>query len=244
MIQVVGGGRIGCFFHQVSSESVLYTRADDLSALSQHPTVICTRITDLAQLLPKISPSIYPHLIFLQNGFYDQILQDYGIRHVTKLLLYIAIPHKGDDPNDGGQSVVTGKYSDMLCQLFCENHLQLRAASYEEFTISSMEKLIWLCVFGLLCDIYKISVGDVVYHHLALLRELIKELQGVAAQIYPELYNDPTLCDRVVDYARSLGSCYAASLKEYDFRNGWFLQRKQTPLHIKLMQEWKTLENV
>ena len=92
-------------------------------------------------------------------------LAEQSLEFVTQGLLYIAVSKVGDQPVDGGRSVVTGPRSTEFVQLMTALNLQCTAVTTSQFLVEMLEKLLWNCVFGLLCQVHDASVGDVVEHH-------------------------------------------------------------------------------
>jgi hypothetical protein len=98
-----------------------------------------------------------------------------------------------------------------------------------------VEKLLWNCVFGLLCQRHSASVGTLVLEHGAEIRALSDELQGVAERAL-DLQLQPGVVQRLCDYSMKIAD-YKGAVKELPWRNGWFLAQEHSPLHSQWLQE-------
>ncbi|MCY4443548.1 MAG: hypothetical protein OXC44_01960 [Proteobacteria bacterium] len=236
-INIVGLGRLGGFFQHIT-QGKGYSRNCQLSSLDpSRPTLLCVRIDQLHTVLSQLPTQVTDKLIFLQNGIYDDILLKHHITSPTQLLIYFAIASKGHKPQDGKKSVITGPYSHIMENIFHYNDLSLKLLDQLRYRQCAYEKLIWLSAFGLLCDIYNTSVTYIVTNHKPALEKLSKELCSI-------IYNKQKITleqgwlDRLCSYSLSLGH-YTASLKEYPYRNGWFVKQQHTPYHMALLQKLK-----
>ena len=97
------------------------------------------------------------------------------------------------------------------------------------------EKLLWNCVFGLLCRIHKKNVGTIVAENKDQITSLCNELvrviedtQGVSL--------DTGVVDRLCEYSLTIAD-YQGDVKEFKWRNGWFLDQKRTSLHLELLDK-------
>ena len=232
-MNIIGMGRIGGFFQQIAPPNTrIYRRGDQLDILGDPPTVIATGMKDLAKVCDEL-----PHLenlVLLQNGIYEDLIQEFAIPSPTRMLLYFSVATKGDHPVDGGGSVVCGPYSEFLIHMFQSAEVQLREVSAESFRVLSYEKLIWVSVFGVLCDHYKMSVSELSKHKREACFQLIKELSEVACEHCGVVFSED-LPSRLCAYSESLGP-YRASLKEYPYRNGFFTKHSLTPHHERYLR--------
>ena len=114
--------------------------------------------------------------MFIQNGMLQTWFTEQSLESVTQALLYIAVSKIGDEPVDGLRSVVTGPQSESFVWLMNELGLQCTAVTKSLFLIEMLEKLLWNCVFGLLCQVHNVTVGDVVVQHRLQVESLSLEL--------------------------------------------------------------------
>ncbi|MCY4380996.1 MAG: hypothetical protein OXC40_05460 [Proteobacteria bacterium] len=232
-VNIIGLGRVGTFIRRMMPNARCFVRNDSLVSLSSHPTWICVRMKDLDQVLQQIPTTSKQNLIFLQNGIYQSLLDDYGVLEPTKMLVYFAINKIGDTPVDSlGMSVVTGKHSKMVSQMFASWHLDVKPVSELDFYGLAHEKLIWLAVFGLLGDCFSLTVQDLVTYHRDHIHGLIWELASLVERKFNIHFagGKNGLVEGLVQYSHSLGA-YRATVKEFHYRNGYFLRLGKTPKH-------------
>ena len=167
-------------------------------------------------------------------------LAEQSLESVTQGLLYIAVSKVGDQPIDGGRSVVTGPRSAEFVQLMTALNLECTAVTKSQFLLEMLEKLLWNCVFGLLCQVHDVSVGDVVKRHREQVISLTAELLQVAciglSLDLPSMEDQASLINRLCTYSLSIEN-YKGAVKEWKWRNGWFWDRQQDDdsLHAALL---------
>jgi hypothetical protein len=112
---------------------------------------------------------------------------------------------------------------------------------WARFTFFELEKVSWLVVHGLLCSVHDCTVGDVAEAHgeqlLALAHELVAVGRCSLGVDVPAEY----LAGKLVNYSRSVPA-WRASVKEWQWRDGWFQQTAQRygiemPVHRELLRE-------
>ena len=117
----------------------------------------------------------------------------------TQIVLYMAADSQGNATDGGGATVAAGKWAGHAVELFRAGDVTCKevaaptllggagAECGEEFEIAMAEKLLWACIFWLVCDSFGgITVGEVVDRHSALVRALVHEmLPIVAAEVTP-----------------------------------------------------------
>ena len=231
-ITIVGAGRIGTLFSTLKAVEplieVALLKRGEVELLPSGPIVICTRNDDLDGVLSWVPEDRYADLIFIQNGMLQSWFDERHLSTVTQGLLYIAVSKVGDVPVDGHRSVVTGPQSDVFVWLMTRLGLQCKAVEQSVFFVEMLEKLLWNCVFGLLCDVFDIPVGQIVEEHHSAVSRLTVELLDVAI---PELgldysqVNNEALLERLCTYSMSI-PLYKGALKEWSWRNGWFWSRQ------------------
>lgn len=234
MVNVIGNGRVGGYIASLS-EARVYKRNDPLVDFNEGPIVVATRNDDLVSIIPKIPKERINDLVFIQNGMYLTELKSLGVTDPTLILIYFAIQSKGDTPVDGGGTLATGKHSDYFVNLFSKPGIKIKQVENLIFYRSMFEKLLWNCVFGLLCRIHKKNVGTIVLESkdeiTTLCNELvcvIEDTQGVTL--------DTGVVDRLCEYSLTIAD-YQGDVKEFKWRNGWFLDQKSTPFHLDLLDK-------
>lgn len=231
-MNVIGCGRIGSYIAKVSKAKT-FSRSEKLADFEAGPIVIATRNDDLEKILKEIPKNRFSDLVFIQNGMYQPVLDKYGISECTKVLIYFAIQNKGDKPVDGKGTVVTGKHGISIKQLLNKNEIDASLLKEDQFNIVMFEKLLWNCVFGLLCRVYNKNVGDLVQAHRDEIEKLTEELSAIIAE--KENVQMPfDTSEKLCDYSMKI-SDYIGDVKEWSWRNGWFWDYKQTDLHSKLL---------
>ena len=232
-ISIVGAGRIGETFARIAKvrqiEVALSTRGTS-HLLETGPIVVCTRNDDLESVLEWIPFERRRDLVFVQNGMLQTWFAGKSLESVTQALLYIAVSKIGDEPVDGLRSVVTGPESESFVWLMQELGLQCAAIPKSQFLLEMLEKLLWNCVFGLLCQVHGLSVGEVVAQHRTQVASLSLELLNVACENMrlevPTIDGQKALVDRLCDYSKTIPD-YKGAVKEWKWRNGWFWDRQQ-----------------
>ena len=232
-ISIVGAGRIGQTFAKIAENKeieVHLLRRGDQDLLTTGPIVICTRNNDLQGVLEWIPLERQADLVFIQNGMLQTWFADQSLQQVTQALLYIAVSKVGDEPVDGLRSVVTGCQSEAFVWLMKELGLQCTAVKRSQFLLEMLEKLLWNCVFGLLCQVHNVTVGEVVAQYRLQVESLSLELLQVACtEMKLDLpFKDEryALVERLCDYSNSIPD-YKGAVKEWKWRNGWFWDRQQ-----------------
>jgi ketopantoate reductase len=245
-ITIVGAGRIGTLFATLSTVEplieVALLKRGDIELLPSGPIVICTRNDDLDGVLEWVPKERYADLIFIQNGMLQSWFDERQLSTITQGLLYIAVSKVGEAPVDGLRSVVTGPQADVLVWLLMRLGLQCKVVEQSVFFVEMLEKLLWNCVFGLLCDVFEKPVGQVVEQHHAAVSRLTFELLDVAMPVLglnSSQVNNEGLLERLCTYSMSI-PLYRGSLKEWDWRNGWFWNRQEneadTSIHGKYLK--------
>lgn len=244
-ISIVGAGRIGQTLATIGNtegiEVALLSRGEQ-TLLPTGPIVLCTRNDDLQGVLQWIPNERRADLIFVQNGMLQTWLIEQSLESVTQALLYIAVAKVGDEPVDGQRSVVTGLMSTDFVQLMTALNLQCTAITKTQFLLEMLEKLLWNCVFGLLCQVHDSTVGDVVKHRRDQVDSLSIELLNVACNELgldlPSTDEQTSLTDRLCAYSLSISN-YKGAIKEWKWRNGWFWERQRDDdcLHAVLLRQ-------
>lgn len=187
------------------------------------PIVVATRNDDLPAVLAKVPKSRHADLVLVQNGMLRPWLREAGLDGVTRGILFFAVPTRGAPAQSGGESPFWGPHAAALCTWMRAHGLAAREVSASEFATTELEKLSWNCVFGLLGQALELSVGELVQQQPQALKALSCELLQIGAKALNVEIDVAALCASMARYAQSIPS-YRASVKEWRWRNGWFVQ--------------------
>ena len=225
---IVGAGRVGTALASFTDRSLLVRRGEPIPS-DPGPIIVCTRNDSLTAVLSCIPQDRREDLIFVQNGMLHSWLQENSLSSCTQALLYFAVSKRGETPVDGGGSVVCGPRASAFASLLRAGNIQCTVVQPNELLALSVEKLLWNCTFGLMCQHYDKTVGEICRSHEPQTRALIEELKGVAQRaLHIEL--DDLVAQRLIEYSLSIPD-YQGAVKEWPWRNGWFWDREQSPLH-------------
>ena len=236
---IVGKGRIGTMLFRMIPEAILVGREETIP--SDYPIIVATRCDDLDDVLSRVPPHAHHQLIFVQNGMLFSWLEKNHLSNSTQVLLYVAVSAVGEEPVDGGQTVATGPLADVFCAIFQKSGLGCRVVLREEYNRELIEKYVWNCGFGLLCQYFSCSVGDVVTKHKKEGEALLWELAQDTADILQQSI-DKGICERLCAYSLSIAS-YRGSLKEWPWRNGWLWDQHKGLLHGRYLKALGTVQD-
>lgn len=244
-LTIIGAGRVGGALAQRSPIPVtLVTREAGWEALEGppgEPIVVAVDNAGLDSVIARVPARRRADLVFVQNGVIELWLSEHGLQDCTRALLYFAVPRRGAPIEPGGTSVLTGPHAEELATWLRAMDLPCEVVTREAFTAAMLEKLMWNCAFGLLCQRFGCSVGEVLEHHDELLAALVYEFVAVGrAALGVDLDPGPAL-QRLRAYSRAIPS-YRGAVKDWPWRNGWFVAaaaRHQipTPTHLRLLEE-------
>ncbi len=253
-ITVIGAGRMGTMFSRVSdiepNIQLTLLRRGQTKILESGPIVVCTRNDDLDGVLEFIPTDRWSDLIFIQNGMLQAWFQKHNIVNPTQALVYVAVSTKGEMPSDGERTVVTGPQAENFKWIMQTLGLVCRLVSKEQFTNEMVEKYLWNCVFGLLCQVHGCSVGLLVKERRLEIDNFTMELLTICQkQLQFQLSSTQTseLIDRLCLYSTSIYD-YKGAVKEWSWRNGWLIKSGEPQfLHKNYLEKsvpnWQTLEN-
>ena len=230
---IVGAGRVGTALASFTDRSLIVRRGESIPSTSG-PIIVCTRNDSLDTVLSLVPHERRPDLIFVQNGMIHSWLQENSLSNCTQALLYFAVSKRGETPVDGGGSVVCGPRAEAFAALLRAGNIQCTVVQPAALLALSVEKLLWNCTFGVLCQYYDQTVGEICRTQEAQARNLIAELQEVA-QRELHIRLDDLVAQRLIDYSLSIPD-YKGAVKEWPWRNGWFWDREQSPLHRHYLQ--------
>ena len=244
---IIGNGRVGGALNRranaAGEPSTVISRSsgwDILESPDAHgPILVTTNAGDLEQVIAQVPSCRHKELAFTQNGMIDDVLRKHGLEGNTRGLLYFAVPKRGADISPGGASIFTGPYADSVTDWFQQVDLDANEVQKEHFRNEMFSKLIWNCVFGLMCDVYDCTVGELVGSRRSMIDELVAELSQVANFRGNATLNASETSDSLCEYSMSIPG-YQGALKQWEWRNGWFVQatvnlEEETPRHHELL---------
>lgn len=242
---IVGAGRVGTAWAQrAQARDVPHTlvRRDhgwDAIGASTDPIVLAVRNDDLAGVVERIEPAQHHRLVFTQNGMLRPWLAQRGLQGCTRGLLFFAVPSRGAPLEPGGDSPFVGPQAEAVVAWFWRIDVPAVVAEPEAFAVTELEKLVWNCCFGLLCEHTGKTVGAVVEEHDDLLSPLVDELVTVGMPAFGLALSSEereAMKDRLRAYSRTIPE-YRGAVKEWDWRNGWFLSvAEKAGLHQSLLE--------
>jgi len=234
-MNVIGNGRIGSLFHQVFGGKV-FRRSDVLVDFEDGPIVIATRNDSLASVIEKIPYDRFKDLVFVQNGMYLEVLGKLGVNDPTLMLIYFAVQRKNDTPVDGGGSLICGKYAQTIQNPLKDKYgISLNEVDKTTFEKQMYSKLLWNTVFGLLCEAHELTVGELVEQKYEDIDALAKELVAIVESV-ANFKMSSNITKELCDYSKSIPD-YIGSVKEWKWRNGWFLSKAVSKKHIELLEK-------
>ncbi len=241
---IIGAGRVGGAIVQRAAEAelehTLVSRTEGWDAIERTdaPIFIAVRNDDLAAVLDKVPTSAHARLVFTQNGMLRPWLAQRGLTGCTRGLLFFAVPSRGAPLSPGGDSPFVGPHAQAVADWMRSIEVPASTPDPTAFAITELEKLLWNCCFGLLCEHAGASVGTVVAEHDALLTQLADELLYLGMPAFDLALSEDArdaLKERLRAYSRSIPD-YRGAVKEWPWRNGWFVQVAREPgLHEELL---------
>ena len=244
---IVGAGRVGQALETRAAmrgvPCVLVSRREGWEEIRPNgsgPILLATRNDDLVEVMARIPPERWPDVTLVQNGMLRPWIAEQNLPQVTRGLLFFAVAARGDDLVPGGLSPFTGPRASAVVQWLQRIDVPAEVVDETSFRGTELEKLIWNCAFGLMCQRYDVSVGTVVVHHREELRALVAEMNAVGGGALGVQHDLGGLLERLCDYSRSIAS-YRGAVKEWAWRNGWFVSlchegATPMPVHDRLLQ--------
>lgn len=205
---------------------------------STAPIFVAVRNDDLGDVLARVPSSHHSRLVFTQNGMLRPWLGEHGLAGNTRGLLFFAVPARGAPLEPGGESPFVGPHAAAVVQWLGRVGVPSAVTTPEAFASTELEKLLWNCCFGLLCEYTDGPVGAVVEKHDGLLTPLAEELLRWGMPAFGLHLDDgarSAMIERLRAYSRSIPS-YRGAVKEWQWRNGWFVGVADEPgLHEELL---------
>ena len=242
---LIGAGRIGGALqaraHERGRPITVLGRNDDWRALQEPagaPIVVCTRNDDLAGVLARIPPHRRADLVFVQNGMLRPWLAAHDLAAATRGLLFFAVQARGASIDLGPPSPFCGPHAAAVVAELHALQIPAEVVDSPQFMAWELEKLLWNCVFGLLCQAHGCSVGGVLADHALDIATLTDELLRVGQAALGLRVDGGAVLQRLIDYSAAIAD-NRASVKEWPWRNGWFVQMaaqqgSKLPLHTAL----------
>ena len=202
------------------------------------PIIVATRNDDLSAVVARIPAHRRDDLVFVQNGMLRPWLASNQLAKATRGILRFAVPTRTSAAQVGDDSLFTGPLASLVVAWLNRMHLDAREVRADEFAQLELEKLVWNCAMGVLGDALEANVGQLVTTHAdsttALCRELLEfgsDQLGVAINVDAAILS-------IVAYSKSIAD-YRAAVREFDWRNGWFVQlSQQSGLQLQLHEFW------
>lgn len=242
---VIGAGRIGGAlaardpqrFALVDRERG-WASLDDPAGVGA-PILLAVRNDALPEVVERIPAQRRRDLVFVQNGMLRPWIDEAGLGGCTRGLLFMAVPTRGAAIEPGGESPFCGPRAQAVVDALSACGIPAVVVDEAAFKAVELEKLIWNCAFGLLCEAEGCDVGTVVEDHGDALAQLAAEMHAVGSRALDVSVEFEPLLDRLRAYSRSIPR-YRGALKEWRWRNGWFVdvaseQGRATPVHARLL---------
>ncbi len=241
---IVGAGRVGgALARRAENKGVsceLVTRTDGWGSIARTsaPIFVAVRNDDLDGVLEKIAPEHHPRLVFTQNGMLRPWLERMALADASRGLLFFAVATRDAPLIPGSDSLFTGPMADAVVAWLQALDVPARSVASDDFAEVELEKLLWNCTMGLMCELTGEPVGGVVEHHAKLLRQLVHELLDVGMPAFGlslDAEARQALEARLTAYSRSIPD-YQAAVKEWPWRNGFFVEAASASgLHHELL---------
>lgn len=225
---IVGAGRIGSFLVKHGRNDLIIKRGESIPADAPGPVYLCTRNDDLEDIIKNCPEEKKEDLVFMQNGFLERFLRQYGLDENTRCNIYMAIPKIGGKPIDGitstdpeGLTSVCGKWEGAFAERMERARMTCKIVKERDFRRGQLEKLIWISCFNLVGAVHGgITMGEVAKMHVNEVTEMSVEMaQMVRFTLTVGML--PNIEDRLLAYARRVKD-FPTAMKEFKWRNGFF----------------------
>lgn len=243
---IIGAGRVGGALAQrarkAGLEHTLVNRTEGWDAIERTgaPIFVAVRNDDLSAVLDKVPASARERLVFTQNGMLRPWLTQRGLGDCTRGLLFLAVPSRGAPLDPGGNSPFVGPQAGAVAKWMGSIEVPASTPDATAFAVTELEKLLWNCCFGLLCEHTDGPVGAVVEQHDELLTRLADELLHLGMPAFGLTLDSDAreaLKERLRAYSRSIPD-YRGAVKEWPWRNGWFVEvAREAGLHEELLDK-------
>lgn len=225
MVYIIGKGRVGTGLSLLDESIQMFGREDSLEALNDVTNsdliLVCTRNDDLDPILSSLSRKAQKRIVLVQNGMLSPYISGLAESPAARAILYFAVSKKGDKPQPGGDTLISGQYASQLKEFFDSVSIPSRVVESSEMAKVEMEKLLWNSVMGLFGQVYEESVGDTLEKHWSEVETVIDELLPVIKKDLNIEYDRDELLKSLKDYSHEV-DYYSARVKEWEWRNAWF----------------------
>lgn len=243
---IVGAGRVGRALARRAEKKglpcELVTRSNGWGSIAATsvPIFVAVRNDDLDGVLEKIAPEHHPRLVFTQNGMLRPWLESKGLASASRGLLFFAVATREAPLVPGSDSLFMGSMAEEVVSWLEALEVPAKSVAQEAFAEVELEKLLWNCTMGLMCELTDEPVGGVVEHHAEALGRLVEELLEVGMPSFGlnlDAKAREALEGRLIAYSRSIPD-YRAAVKEWPWRNGFFVEAAGTPgFHHELLSK-------
>jgi hypothetical protein len=243
VVDILGAGRVGLALQRraeaAGAAGALWTRSEAPAWTmdGDAPILVCTRNDDVAAVVARVPVRRRRDLVFVQNGMIRPALQRLGLGDATRGLLFLAVPARGDDVTPGGVSPLCGPRGAEVAAWLQRIGVPAEAVDDAALRALELEKLLWIVVMGAVCDARGVTVGEAAGSEevAALTAELAPLAQAALGTLEPV----EAVVARLDRYSRSIPA-WRASVREWDWRNGWFVHAAAAagvslPVHERLM---------
>jgi len=241
---IVGNGRIGGALSEAGN-CVVLGRGDPIDADGEGPVLLATRNDALDGIVAACPANRRKDLVFLQNGYLDDFLEEKGLLANTQVLLYLSVPAKGVPPTDGvtafnpeGLTAATGEWAGAFADRLAAIDLKCNVATPEDYRPAMFEKLMWISTYMLVgaangCA----TVGDAGRDHADTVESIVRELVAAVSAAEGIAFPDGTL-ERLKSYTDVVAD-FPCGVKEFEWRNRYFwnLGDEAVPVHNGLLKE-------
>ena len=231
-LTIIGAGRIGTALSKLEPTANLIHRGMSWSNATG-PILVCTRNKDLEDIINKTPSDRRQNLIFIQNGMIHSLLDKHGLTDNTQCQFYFAVKSIGAPIEDGGGTALMGHWANELSELLERGSVKSSILTTASYRNVMAEKFLWICVNGVLCSAFNLSVGELVQQKRREIDTLCHEFQPILESELDITLKDG-VSERLVAYSKQIPDFFTG-LKEWPWRNGWIWERKQTPLHKQLL---------
>ena len=246
---LIGNGRIGGALWDTAKQNErpvrMVTRTSGWEVLDEPAgelIFVSVRTTDLEVVLPRIPAHRRTDVIITQNGMLSPWLAERDWQDATRGVLYFAVPKRGAPVDVGEPSPFCGPRAHEAAEWLEALGIDSKVVSTAQFESVEVEKLLWNCVFGLLCGATKQSVGVLCDDHDEDIRNMTAELIEVAAKSRGVVLDLHPVVENMMAYSRSIAD-YVGRVSDWEFRNGWFVQAAeemglQMPCHAQWNEQY------
>ena len=241
---IIGMGRIGTLLAGAQADGLLQPRCvargapmfEEGDAQRRGPIYVCTRNDDLEAIIRACPEERRRDLVFVQNGMILSLLHQHGLDGATQALIYFAVERMHAQPADGGGTLAWGPWAEAFAARVRACGCQCKVLSDRtEFNRRMVDKLLWICIFGVLCTRHQgMTVGKAAATRVDDVRHMVDELCPIIEREFrwgeDRGLNRPMLVISLLEYSKKIPD-FVAGFKEYPWRNGWFMEREETPVH-------------